>query len=98
MKRRISFTLSMLAASAFAHAPERLLGTTLETSQPSTQKRSGNNVPGVTSVAPTAAGTRCIARLTQQGLERIAERHLFTTGAKNAGKFAKGTVKTAFPY
>jgi hypothetical protein len=43
-----------------------------------------------TSVTPTAAGTKCVARLTQKGLEHIAERHLFTTGAQNAGKFAEG--------
>ena len=44
----------------------------------------------ITSVTPTAGGTRCVARLTQQGLEHIAERHLFTTGAQDAGKFAEG--------
>ena len=32
------------------------------------------------------------ATLTQQGLEHIVERHWFTSGAKNAGKFAEGTM------
>jgi hypothetical protein len=32
------------------------------------------------------------ARLTQQALEHIVERHWFTSGAQNAGKFAEGTT------
>ena len=36
MKRWITFILLVLAASVFAYAPERLLGTTLENSQLST--------------------------------------------------------------
>jgi RHS repeat-associated protein len=43
-----------------------------------------------TSVTPTAIGGRAACNLTQQGLEHIAERHLFTSGAQNAGKFAQG--------
>lgn len=42
-----------------------------------------------TSITPTAIGGRAACKLTQQGLEHIAERHLFTSGAQGAGKFAQ---------
>ena len=46
-------------------------------------------VIAATSVTPTAIGGRAACKLTQKGLEHIAERHLFTSGAQKAGKFAE---------
>jgi RHS repeat-associated protein len=71
-------------------AQQRLAGENLRAVGDVAEDIANGYLTAATAVTPTAAGTRCAARLTQQGLEHVAERHLFASGAKNAGKYAEG--------